>query len=361
MLSKAGITINGPADFDMQVHNEKLYQRVLIGGSLALGEAYMEGWWDVKNLDQFFHKILSSNISSKFNFTLPALQTFLKNSLLNLETKSRSFKVGQQHYDIGNDVYEAMLDKRLVYTCGYWPDTQNLNEAQEAKLDLVCRKIGIKPGQSVLDIGCGWGSFLKFAAEKYQAKGTGVTVSKEQVKLGQALCKDLPVELLLQDYRDLQGQFDHIISLGMFEHVGVKNYRTYMQKAHDLLSDDGLFLLHTIGTDVPMKFVDPWVEKYIFPNSILPAPSQITKAAEGLFVIEDWHNFGADYDKTLMAWFHNFDSAWPKLKDKYGETFYRMWKYYLLSFAGSFRARNLQLWQIVLSKKGVVGGYRSVR
>ena len=384
LLDKAGVTINGPHDFDIQVHNEKLYGRVLLGGSLALGEAYIDGWWDAKNLDQFFHNILSAGLSEEFKLTWPTLLTFLKTYLFNLETPSRSFEVGQKHYDIGNDVYEAMLDKRLVYTCGYWaPSTdstgslqassgqaeRNLDEAQEAKLDLVCRKIGLKKSDRVLDIGCGWGSFLKFASETYGAKGTGVTVSKNQVALAKEVCQGLPIEILLQDYRDVKGSFDHIVSLGMFEHVGVKNYRTYMQKAHDLLKDGGLFLLHTIGVSQPLEFVDPWVEKYIFPNSILPAPVEVSKAMEGLFTIEDWHNFGADYDKTLMAWFENFDAAWPQLSAKYSDPsiplraskFYRMWKYYLLSFAGSFRARNLQLWQIVLSKRGVPGGYKSVR
>ncbi len=361
LLQKAGLTINGKNDFDPQIHNEELFKRVFTGGSLTLGEAYMDGWWDVKSLDQFFYKVLGARLQNNFSFSWPMLLTYVKFKVFNLGSPSKSFEVGQKHYDIGNDVYKVMLDKRITYTCGYWKDAKNLEEAQEAKLDLVCKKIGLKKGDTILDIGCGWGSFLKFAAQKYGARGVGITVSKEQVKLGNKLCVGLPIEIKLQDYRDLTGKFDHIVSLGMFEHVGVKNYRTYFKKVHELLKDDGLFLLHTIGTNVPMKFVDPWVEKYIFPNSILPAPSQIATAIEGLFVIEDWHNFGADYDKTLIAWFENFDRAWTKLQAKYGENFYRMWKYYLLSFAGSFRARNLQLWQIVLSKKGVAGGYRSLR
>jgi len=368
LLKEAGIDINGSGECDLQVFNEKLYQRVLTGGSLALGESYIDGWWDAKSLDGFFYTILSAGVPQKFVFTWPELLAFLRAWFFNLETPARAFKVGQQHYDIGNDVYEAMLDKRLVYTCGYWnPSTslragaQNLDEAQESKLDLVCRKIGLKKGNTVLDIGCGWGSFLKFAAEKYQAKGTGITVSKNQAELANKLCEGLPVEIKLQDYRDTIGKFDHVVSLGMFEHVGTKNYQTFFKKAHELLKDDGLFLLHTIGVSQPMKFADPWVEKYIFPNSILPAPAQISKSIEGLFVMEDWHNFGADYDKTLMTWFKNFDAAWPKLQGKYSEKFYRMWKYYLLSFAGAFRNRDLQLWQIVLSKKGVPGGYKSVR
>src|SRR3989344_8320471 len=175
LLDKAGITINGKNDYDPQIHNEKLYQRVLSGGSLALGEAYMDSWWDVKNLDGLFYKILAARVQENFNFSWPVLLTYLKFKVFNLETPSKSFEVGQKHYDIGNNVYGAMLDKRLTYTCGYWKTAKNLEEAQEAKLDLVCKKIGLKKGDTILDIGCGWGSFLKFAAEKYGAKGVGVT------------------------------------------------------------------------------------------------------------------------------------------------------------------------------------------
>ena len=254
-----------------------------------------------------------------------------------------------------------MLDKRLTYTCGYWRTANNLDEAQEAKLDLVCRKLGLKSGQSVLDIGGGWGSFAKFAAEKYGAKVTVVTVSKEQVELGQKLCAGWPVTFLLQDYREVKGKFDQIVSLGMIEHVGYKNYRTYMEVAERCLAADGLFLLHTIGGNESAKSTEPWIAKYIFPNSMLPSIKQLGQSIEGLFVMEDWENFSAYYEPTLMAWFANFDRHWPELKDKYGDRFYRLWKYYLLSCAGSFRARKNQLWQIVLSKQGVPGGYKSIR
>ncbi len=361
LLKHAGITVNGPNDFDVQVTNEKLYRRVLVGGSLALGESYMDGWWDVKSIDQFFDKVLSADLESHFKFSLPNVAAVLEALAVNVATKERSKKVGQMHYDVGNELYQAMLDPALVYTCGYWKDAQNLAQAQQAKMDLIARKIGLTSGQHILDIGCGWGSFLQFAARKYGARGTGVTVSKNQVELAKKLSEGLPVEILLQDYRDTQGSFDHIVSLGMFEHVGVKNYRTYFQKAHALLKDDGFFLLHTIGFNRSVVSGEPWLSKYIFPNSMVPSVAQIGKAIEGLFVMEDWHNFGADYDKTLMAWFANFDAAWPALKKDYSERFYRMWKYYLLSCAGMFRARQTQLWQVVLSKKGVKGGYRSVR
>ena len=286
---------------------------------------------------------------------------FLGNILANPQRKTKAFEIGGHHYDIGNDLYQAMLDKRLVYTCGYWKKTRNLNEAQEAKLDLVCKKLNLQKGMKVLDIGCGWGSFAKYAAEKYGVEVTGITVSEKQMELGRKLCKGLPVEIKLQDYRDVEGVYDHVVSLGMIEHVGYKNYRTYMEVVHQHLNDDGLFLLQTIGRNKSVKMTDPWMEKYIFPNSMLPSIKQLGSAIEELFVMEDWHNFGTDYDKTLMAWFNNFNKHWNNLKSNYDEKFCRMWKYYLLALAGSFRSRYLQLWQIVLSKKGILGGYSPIR
>jgi len=360
LLGQTGIKINGPNDSDIQVFNEYLYSRLLSGGSLALGESYMDGWWEVKALDQFFYKIFKANLNEKLVFSWPIILSFLKSFIFSLRAQS-PFIIGERHYDIGNDLYQAMLGKTLAYSCGYWKEAKNLDEAETAKFDLICKKIRLKQGNYILDIGSGWGSFLKFVAENYGVRGLGITVSKEQVALAKELCKGLPIEIKLQDYRTLQGKFDHIVSIGMFEHVGVKNYRTYMSKVRELLKDDGLFLLQTIGSNKSSMFTDPWISKYIFPNSKLPSLVQIGKAIEGLFVMEDWHNLGADYDKTLMAWFDNFDKNWPRLKSKYSDRFYKMWKYYLLSCAGSFRARNIQLWQIALSKKGAPGGYKSIR
>ncbi len=361
LLEDTGITINGNNVYDPQVHNENFYSRVLRQGALGLGESYMDGWWNCKRLDQFFHKVLAANLDGRFKYNWNVIFRFIWNSLFNAGRKSKAFEIGEKHYDIGNDLYSAMLDKRLTYTCGYWKDAKNLDDAQEAKLDLVCRKIGLKRGQKILDIGSGWGSFIGYAAEKYGVSALGVTVSKEQKELADELYKDLPVETRLRDYRDINEKFDHIVSLGMFEHVGYKNYRTFMKVAHNALKDDGLFLLHTIGGNRSVRRTDPWIEKYIFPNSMIPSIKQIGKSIEGLFVMEDWHNFGADYDKTLMTWHKNFEDNWDTIKSNYDERFYRMWKYYLLSCAGSVRARKNQLWQIVLSKKGVSGGYKPIR
>jgi cyclopropane-fatty-acyl-phospholipid synthase len=361
LLSLAGVKINGNNPWDISVHNEKFYQRVLSQVNLGLGESYMDGWWDCDKLDEFFSRVIRSQIqnSVKKNWTL--IYGILLARMMNMQSRNRAFQIGERHYDLGNELFINMLDKRLVYSCAYWKDAQNLDAAQENKLELICRKLGLQPGMKVLDIGCGWGSFAKYAAGKYQVKVVGITVSKEQVELARTLCVGLPVEIRLQDYREVNEKFDRIVSVGMIEHVGYKNYRTYMEVVHRCLDDDGLFLLHTIGGNKSVKSVDPWINKYIFTNGMLPSIQQLSRSIEGLFVMEDWHNFSADYDKTLMAWYGNLENNWDNLKSKYDERFHRMWKYYLLSCAGSFRARSNQLWQIVLSPKGVSGGYKSTR
>ncbi|MGK7926842.1 MAG: cyclopropane fatty acyl phospholipid synthase [Spirulina sp.] len=362
-LEKADIQINGSRPWDIQVHNERLYQRVLFHGSLGLGEAYMEGWWDCPQLDQFFVRLLRGNIHEEVGHN--NISSFWETAIAkiaNLQSLARSFQVGEEHYDLGNDLFQYMLDQRMTYTCAYWKDAKNLDEAQEAKLDLVCRKLHLEPGMTLLDIGCGWGSLIKYAAEKYGVSCVGLTVSKEQVKLGEEMCAGLPIKFLLQDYRTFEGEkFDRIASIGMFEHVGYKNYRTFMEMAKRCLKDDGLFLLHTIGSLKTDIYGENWSVKYIFPNGCLPSMAQIGQSTEELFVLEDLQNIGKNYHPTFMAYLENFDRHWPKLKEKYGENFYRKWKYFLCSIGGSCGARHSQVWQMVFSPKGVLQGYQSVR
>ena len=360
LLSFADVKINGGRPWDMQVYNEKLFPRILSEGSLGLGEAYMDGWWDCERLDEFVCRVLKANLDAKINPWKDVLW-FLKAKILNLQKTSRAFQIGRHHYDIGDDLYQYMLDSLWIYSCGYWKNASSLDEAQEAKLDLICRKLMLQSGMRVLDIGCGWGGTAKFMAEQYGTEVVGITVSAKQAAFAKEFCRGLPVEVYLKDYRSLKDVFDRIVSIGMIEHVGYKNYRTFMQVVHRCLKEDGLFLLQTIGSNQCKKNCDLWVARYIFPNSMLPSPKQLNTAMENLFVLEDWHNFGADYDKTLMHWFRNFQNSWSLLKDKYGDRFYRMWKFYLLSFAGAFRARRNQLWQIVLSPKGVLHGYCAPR
>lgn len=362
LLSLAGIEINGRNPWDIQVHDERFYKRAITEVELGLGESYMDGWWDVEQLDEMIFRIVRADLQSKVKRNFKIAFQLAGFYLFNMQARHRAFIIGERHYDLGNDLFQNMLDKRMNYSCAYWKNASNLDEAQENKLKLICEKLYLKPGMRVLDIGCGWSAFGKYAAEKYRVEVVGITVSKEQVSLGKELCRGLPVEIRLMDYRDLNEEFDRIVSVGMIEHVGYKNYRTYFKIAEKCLNEDGLFLLHTIGEVRSVKNTDAWTHKYIFPNGMLPSVAQLAKAVEGLFVIEDLHNFGADYDKTLLAWFNNFNNNWYKLKDKYGERFYRMWKYFLLSSAGAFRARNKnQLWQIVLSKNGIPGGYVAVR
>ncbi|WP_339804792.1 cyclopropane fatty acyl phospholipid synthase [uncultured Marinobacter sp.] len=359
LLAKADIRIGGNRPWDMQLNGPRVAERIFSGGNLGLGESYMDGDWEAQSLDQFFERLLKARLHRQVYPTRVMLQA-LKSRILNRQTISRAWQVGEQHYDLGNEFYQTMLDPRMAYTCGYWKQATTLAQAQEAKLDLICRKLQLEPGMRVLDIGCGWGSFMAYAAEHYGVECVGVTISKEQTAFARTRYPDLPLEFRLQDYRDVEGQFDAIASVGMFEHVGNKNYRSYMEVAHRCLKDGGLFLLHTIGKNERRPQSDPWMDKYIFPNGELPSIGQIGDAADNLFVVEDLHNFGADYDRTLMAWYDNFERAWPGFSDRLGDRFYRMWRYYLLSCAGAFRAREIQLWQWVLSKGQVEGVYPRV-
>jgi cyclopropane-fatty-acyl-phospholipid synthase len=357
LLAEADIEINGSRPWDMQLHAAGVLERALAQGNLGLGESYMHGAWDVAELDQFFYKLLRARLADKVK-PVRMLGHALRAKLLNRQTQRRAWQVGQEHYDLSNAFYEAMLDPRMTYTCGYWKHATTLAEAQEAKLDLICRKLKLKPGMRVLDIGCGWGSFMGFAAEHYGVHCVGVTVSKEQVAWAKERYAGMPLEFRLQDYRAVNESFDRIVSVGMFEHVGRKNHRSFMKVAARCLADDGLFLLHSIGKNQRRSTPDPWIDKHIFPNGDLPSIGQIGDAMDGLFVAEDLHNFGADYDRTLMAWHENFEAAWPQFAESLGEVFHRKWRYYLLSCAGAFRARDIQLWQWVLSRQGIDGGYR---
>ena len=352
LLDLADVQINGSRAWDMQVHDKRLYGRILSNSSLGLGEAYMEGWWDAEALDQFIFRVLKAHLDEKVQQNARLLFQVARARLLNRQSSARAYQVGRRHYDLGNDLYRAMLDKRLNYTCAYWKNASNLDEAQEAKLELVCKKIGIRPGMRILELGCGWGSFAKYAAEKYGASVLGVTVSKEQVELGMQLCKGLPVELRLQDYREVTGTYDAVISIGVMEHVGYKNYAEYMRVVDRCLKPDGIAFVHTIGGNKSFTTGEPFTDKYIFPNGLLPSIAQLGRAMEENFVMEDWHNIGPNYDPTLMAWHANFEKAWPDLKKNYDERFYRMWRYYLLTSAGGFRARNNNLWQIVFTRSG---------
>ena len=362
ILALAGIELNGADPWDLQVHDDRFYQRALSHGSLGLGESYMDGWWDVEQLDEFFSKVQKARLNEKKR-GIPALWLWAKGKLFNRQTKSASRRVAQEHYDLGNDLYQVMLDNNMQYTCAYWQGAKTLDEAQENKLHLVCRKMYLKPGMKVLELGCGFGGLARFMAKEYGCEVVSYNISREQLKFARQFCNGLPIRFEEKDYRDAihEPQFDRVVAVGLCEHIGHKNHRSFFELARAKLKDGGLFMLHTIGNTRSLNSTDPWIDKYIFARCVIPSVPQLAVAMEDLWVIEDWHNFGPDYDKTLLAWWENFETRYCTLdKQRYDQRFYRMWKLYLLMSAGAFRARRLQLWQIVLSK-GDIPGYVPVR
>ncbi len=363
LITEIGVEIDGPNPWDIRVNDPRFYRRVLADGSLGLGETYMQGWWDCDDLVELIARIARADLESRLMTSWRLVWEGLKARAFNLQSPRRAPIVGRDHYDRTIEAYRCMTDKWVTLSCGYWKDATNLDEAQEGKLDLICRKIGLRERDRVLDIGCGFGSFARFAATRYGCTVVGINISPQQASEARALCEGLPVEIVNCDYRDhdayvTAGAFDKVVSVGMFEHVGYKNYRTYFETAHRALKPDGYFLLHTGGSSVSLVRNDAWFDRYIFANGLLPSIRQIGGAIEGLFVMEDWHNFGHDYYRTLKAWHENFERRWTGPRD---EPFYRMWEYYLLACAGWFKARYVQLWHVVLSKGGVAGGYVSVR
>ncbi|MGB5985326.1 MAG: cyclopropane fatty acyl phospholipid synthase [Desulfobacterales bacterium] len=361
LLATVDVEINGGHPWDLQVHDDLFFRRLAAGGSRALGESYMDGWWDCEALDQFFDRILKFRLDRRAKKSLKTVWCGIKAVCSHSPGRLRAFTIGRRHYDIGNELFSLMLDKWMNYSCAYWQDAENLDEAQEAKMDLICRKLKLEPGMRLLDVGCGWGGLAAYAAQRYGVEVLGITVSQEQQKIARQRCEGLPVKIGLMDFRELKGTFDRIVSVGMFEHVGVYRYRTFMHTIRRCLTADGLFLLQTIAGNRSVRRCDPWIARYIFPNSMLPSSRQISAATEKLLFLEDWHSFGPHYDLTLMAWHRNFVKNWSRIKHLYEERFFRMWTYYLLCSAGAFRARRNQLWQIVFSRDGVRPGYVSVR
>lgn len=361
LLGQAGIEVGGSGPGDMQVYDERFYERVVRDRELGLGEAYQEGWWGAERVDEFIAKVQMADLGAQVKPGRQLMMMLLRSRLQNRQTVRRAARNASAHYDIGNDLYERMLDTRMIYSCAYWRDADDLDGAQKAKLELICAKLGLEPGMRLLDIGCGWGGLAQFAAERYGVSVTGISPAARQVELARQRCAGLDVEILQCDFRQVTGRFDRIVSVGMLEHVGPKNYAAFFAANARLLTSDGLALHHTIGSNTPQRHTDPWFDRYIFPGGVLPSLDQLARATRGHWAIEDVHNFGPDYDRTLMAWHRNIEAAWDELPN-YDERFRRTWRYYLLSSAGSFRVRALQLWQIVFSRtRRGSATYRGVR
>src|SRR5947199_1066596 len=356
LLAFADIRVNGARPWDIQVHDQRFFNRVLASGTLSFGESYMDGWWDCDALDEMSCRAIRAELEKRFEFRLPNIWALLTALLANQQTARRSRKVGRVHYDLSNDFFEAMLDPNMQYSCALFAEGDDLASAQLRKLDWICERLRLRPGLRLLDIGCGWGGLARHAARRYGCHVVGITISQEQFRYAQRWCRGLDVEIQLRDYRDVTGPFDRDVSVGMVEHVGYKNYRTYMRAAARSLGDDGLFLCQGICGNVSRVHADPWIKRYIFQNSMLPSIAQLTRAAEGAFIVEDVNNIGPNYDPTLLAWEANFRRPWPRFPDRCGRRFRRMCRFYMLSCAGAFRARSLQVFSILFSKEDTAIG-----
>jgi cyclopropane-fatty-acyl-phospholipid synthase len=355
LLRTADIRIDGDRPWDIRVHDARFFPRVLTGGSLGFGESYVDGWWDCPALDQLCCRAIAARHDERFIYSWDNLVGLATALLQNRQTRRRARKVGRVHYDLGNDFFEAMLDPFMQYSCAIFAEGDDLAAAQRRKLEMICQRLDLRPGMRLLDIGCGWGGLAKYVAEQYGCAVVGLTISREQQEYAERFCRGLDVQIELRDYREqIPGCFDRVVSVGMVEHVGLKNYRAYMRAAAGSLGKGGCFLCHGIGNPVSNLQIDPWIRRYIFPNSLLPSLSRLTRAAERLFYVDEVSNIGPHYDPTLMAWDENFRAAWPQFEQRFGERFRRMWRFYLLSCAGAFRARSLQVYSIPLQKPATI-------
>lgn len=370
LLERSGVRIDGGRPWDIMVRRPRFYRRAL-RGTLGIGESYVDGDWDCDDLAAMFRRVLGVGVQDSLLLRAARAGRALRARLFNLQTRGRARAVAEEHYDLDHRMYALFLGPWNQYTCCFFDGTDDLEQAERAKLEMVCDKLALVPRQRVLDIGCGWGGFAKYAAATRGCQVTGVTLSAEQATCARAETRGLPVEILEADYRDLPEaglpRFDAVTVIGMIEHVGYKNYRRLMQVVARVLKPDGRFLLHTIGNREETAVADPWIEKYIFRNSMIPSMAQLARAAAGLFVIEAWENYGQDYVRTLRAWFENFNRNWPRIQAldgprRFDTRFRRMWNYYLQSSEAAFAVENLHLWQLVMTPRGAgLGVYDRVR
>jgi cyclopropane-fatty-acyl-phospholipid synthase len=369
LLDGSGVRLGGDRRWDIRVNRDRLYRRAL-RGSLGIGESYVDGDWDCDALDEMFRRVLTSGAREKLLIRAAHALKALQSRLTNLQTPHRSRAVAEEHYDLDHRMYALFLGPWNQYTCCFFEGTSDLEQAEVAKLEMLCDKLELKRGDRVLDIGCGWGGFAKYAAATRGCEVTGISLSDEQIRYATEYTRGLPVSIRRLDYRDLPDSglppFDRISIVGMIEHVGYKNYGRLFEVAHGMLKPDGLFLLHTIGNCERTTVVDPWIEKYIFRNSMAPAMAQLSDAAEGRFVIEDWENYGHHYVPTLQAWHDRFNANWERVRAlktarPFDERFRRMWNYYLMSCKAAFAVEQLHLWQLVMTRRNSGRGvYRRV-
>jgi len=438
VLAKADIQMKGDRDTDMQIYRKRFARRLVkysLGfDNCVLGESFMAGDWDVENISEFVYKLFRSGIIKYTQVNIGFVSHLVPMRLFNHQGKKQAMKDIACHYDLGLDLFGNFLDKNMNYTCAYWKNASNLDEAQINKMNLIGRKLKLEKGMKVLDLGCGYGSLANYLAETFDVEVIGVTISQDQVDYAKKHFQSNKVNIMLMDYRDLLlkrkknnknpddgqpesyvGYFDRVVSVGILEHLGHKNYRNFFKLVNKLMKDDtSIYLLHTIGlNNLWMPPVEPFANEYIFKNGMLPWYTQIISETKNVFFLEDWHNMGHDYYLTLMAWAENFERNWPKIRsllfekerllendkrtkirrqvaknriekrgretiksepgvtteeqmdkevdEELAHVFFRMWKFYLLFSAGAFKARRFNLWQVVFTKDGLVGGYQSER
>jgi cyclopropane-fatty-acyl-phospholipid synthase len=360
LLDKCNIKINGTNPQDIIVHDDRFYKMVLSSGELGLAESYMYKYWSSNNLYETLY-LLSKNFNklSYIDFNFNDFLNMTKSYLFNNQTIEKALVDVQSHYDIGNDLYTRMLDNNMQYTCAFFQDTNDLNTAQEQKMDLIGQKLNLKPGDTLLDIGCGWGYLINYLSKKYNVQGLGITLSEEQLKYAEINFKNNSnASYKLMDYRNIPKdmKFTKIVSVGMLEHVGNKNYEEYFDIVHDHLTDDGIALIHTIGCQNSLRGISSgsgsgskFIDKYIFPNGHIPTWDEISPIVSKKFLIQDWQNFGKYYDNTLQSWYKNINSKWDEIPN-YDEKFKRMWNFYLLGCAANFNLCHMNLWQILITK-----------
>lgn len=370
LFSQAGIEVNGSNPWDPQIHNPIAYNMTVGNGLIGAGEAYMRGYWDCEQLEEFFRRAVQVDLAKRMPWNLSTATLVTKARLMNLQLPKRAWEVGRMHYDLPREVWECTLDFAMTGSCAYYrfPD-ETLDQAQQNKLNLTLKKVGLQKGHSLLDIGVGWAAFSGLSAITYGAKPIGITVSEGQREYIRSRYGDI-VDVRVHPWQQtvLEQPVDRIISVEMFEHVGSDNYRKFFQLCRDSITDDGLMLLHTIVGHNPSKHIDPWMDKYIYPGGCIPTLGQITTAVHGLFHVEDVHDIGGHYPATLLAWMANFRRNWdvvkalgPKRLGMDPEVFCRMWYYHYMASAGGFLSRVISVHQIVLSTNGVPGGYQSIR
>ncbi len=344
------------------IKNPDFYDRVVRDGSLGMGESYMEGWWDAEGDDivSAIGIIISNQLEKTIRVSPSLMLSAASTKIFANVSRVRSKSNIQQHYDVGNDFYELFLDENMAYTCGYQKDPNDtIEDMQNQKHERVARKLGLKAGESMVDLGCGFGGMLRYGAKNFGIKGMGVTLSEGQYEWAnkkmqeEGLHDNIRVEL--KDYRDMTGTFDHVVSIGLAEHTWQRGYETFIGKISELLKEGGVGLVHTIGvTSPPHETTDAWINRYIFPDGRLPRLEElIEEMRRAGLTVGHVENFKLHYAETLRHWKEKFNKNRATIKamaPEYNEEFLRMWDYYLQVCEAGFRYGELQLYQILFCK-----------